>query len=99
MAVLRDMPCWGIFVRGSGSNCMFCNLVISGDPLGESDYLQAAAGAAGTLVVFGGYSQPSTNADREIFAYQGAPSWDETLKEAQVILSDEREKIETLASL
>jgi len=99
MAVLGDLPCWGIFVQGSGFDCMFCTIVTSGQPLGKSDFLHAAAGAAGHLVIFGGYSQPTTNADREIFAEQGAPSWDETVEEARAVLAPEREKIEALASL
>jgi hypothetical protein len=98
MAVLKDLPCWGIFLQGSGFDCMFCTIVTSGKPLGKSDFLHAAAGAAGHLVIFGGYSQPTTNADREIFAEPGAPSWDETVEEARAILTPEREKIETLAS-
>jgi hypothetical protein len=99
MAVLKDLVCWGIFVQGSGFDCMFCTIVTSGQPLGKSDFLHAAAGAAGHLIVFGGYSQPTTNADREVFAEEGAPSWDETVEEARAILTPEREKIETLASL
>jgi len=99
MAVLRDLPCWGIYVRGSGSGCMFCTIVTSGQPLGKSDYLHSAAGAAGHVIVFGGYSATATNGDREIFADQGAPSWEETVEEARAILEPEREKIETLASL
>ena len=43
MAVLKDLACWGIFVQGSGFDCMFCTMVTSGQPLGKGDFLHAAA--------------------------------------------------------
>jgi hypothetical protein len=97
MAVLRDMTCWGIFLHAD-THQFGCHL-ISGVPLGKSDYLQSAAGAAGELVFFGGYSNLYTQTDRLIFSEPGAPAWEVTVEEARTILMAEREKIRTVASL
>jgi hypothetical protein len=99
MAVLRGLPCWGIFFQSDGTGAMPCCVVTHGNPLGEGDYLQAAAGAAGELIVFNDYFYPGTKKDRTVFGEQDAPSWDNTVEEARIILTTEREKIQTLATL
>src|ERR1700734_323013 len=100
MAVLTDLPCWGIFLQGDGVVFeQFCCLIKNGEPLGKGDYLQSAAGAAGELVFFGEYSYPATNKDRAIFRERTNPSWGETVEEAKVILTPERDNIQALASL
>jgi hypothetical protein len=101
MSVLKDLPCWGIFLQHEPNEAafMFCTVIENGKPLGKSDYLQSAAGAAGELVFFGEYSYPETDKDRMIFAESGAPSWEQTVEEARIILTEEREKIQRLGSL
>jgi hypothetical protein len=101
MAVLRDLPCWGIFLQGEHDqvDVKFCCLVTNGTPLEKSDYLHSAAGAAGELLFFGEYDYGPTDLDRMIFTRPGAPSWDETVEEARSILTAEREKIQTIVSL
>jgi len=95
MAVLQKMQCSGIFLLASENR--FCSLVTSNSPLTKSDYLQSAAGAAAELNFFKTYSCEYTRSDRTIFEEPGAPSWDAAVKEAQSILLDQREKIQTLA--
>src|ERR1700732_398013 len=65
MAVLRDLPCWGIFLQHELKEAAFmlCTVIDNGKPLGKGDYLQSAAGAAGELVFFGEYSSPETDKD------------------------------------
>jgi hypothetical protein len=95
MAVLQNMQCSGIFLIADENQ--FCTLVTSNNPLTKADYLQSAAGVAAESNFFKTYSWEDTRSDRKIFEEPGAPPWDATVKEAQSILSSQRERIQTLA--
>lgn len=99
MAVLQGLPCSGIFLHSESDGGKFCCVATRHEPLTKGDYLEAAAGVAAELIFYEKFDASRADSDRQVFEKAGAPKWDEMVGEAQIILRDEREKLQILASL
>ncbi len=97
MALLKGIPCHGIyFERGGGK---FCAVFASpSDKWRNEDYLVSAAGVAAELLVYRNQNSDGAAADRADFASPNAPSFDEKVKEACLILSVEMVTLKRIIS-
>lgn len=98
MALLQGIPCSGIyFERGDGK---FCAVLASpSDTMSNEDYLVSAAGVAAELLVYQNSNSDGAAADRADFVSPDAPSFDEKVNEARLILSGEMVTLETIISI
>jgi hypothetical protein len=98
MAVLKGIHCHGIYYDRTANQ--FCALT---DPTPEPEHLKkhymcSAAGAAAELVIYGNRDEEDATSDRSAFQGAGAPSFQDTLNEAQALLRGSEGKLRRLVS-
>jgi hypothetical protein len=99
MATMQKIRCHGIFLRQRRIKA--CNLI---DPLpppsGMSDkhYLYLAAGSAAEQIAIGDQDFLGSRKDREYFGNPPGTTFEEKVREAELILSKKKRLITTLAS-
>jgi hypothetical protein len=97
MAVLRGIPCYGIFFdRGLERFC-----AVTGDNCGDhskDNYLVSVAGAAAESLIYPDRISEGTGADDADFDSSNAPPREEIENEALLILSEEKRNLESLIS-
>jgi hypothetical protein len=100
MALLQGIPCHGIyFERGEDGAGQFCALFANpSDKRSNKDYLVSAAGVAAELLIYPNQNSEGAEADRADFGSLGAPSFEDIVNEACLILSGERRRLENLIS-
>ena len=95
MALIQSVPCEGIYFERESER--FCALFPpSAGGRTEVDYLVSAAGVAAELLNCPDRNSVGDGADRAEFDFPSAPSFDEAVEEACVILSRNRETLDHL---
>jgi hypothetical protein len=98
MAVLKKIPCHGIFYeKQSGKFCALTDMPSSTE-LSQEHYLFLTASSAAELLIYGNVDDDGAKSDRSFFANPGAPPLTETAQEAMAIVSNKKRQLKRLVS-
>jgi hypothetical protein len=100
MAVLQEIPCHGIFYEFHDDKGKFCTLADLPTPAeySKGHYLFLTASTAAELVIYGNQDDDAAKSDRASFGNSGAPPLQETIDEAQTIVSARKRHIKNLVA-
>jgi hypothetical protein len=99
MAVLQGIPCYGIYYEeNSGKFCALIEPLPPPADLSKKHYLFLAASGAAEQITYGNQDDDGGKSDRGDFENPGAPSFQETVNEAQVILRGKVRQLKRLVS-
>ena len=99
MAVLQGIACRGIYF--DRTEAKFCAVPVMPEPSGYSreHYLILTSGSAAEIIIYGDMDEEGATSDRVVFQNTGAPSLQETVDEAQRILTDKKRQLKRLVSM
>ena len=99
MALLQGIPCHGIYFERGEDGGRFCALFANpSDKRSKKDYLVSAAGVAAELLIYPNQNSEGAEADHADFGSSDAPSFEDIVNEACLILAVERRRLENLIS-
>src|SRR5712671_6633242 len=99
MAVLQGIPCYGIYYEKDSRK--FCALIEPLPPpahFSKKHYLFLAASSAAEQIKYGDQDDDGAKSDRADFESLGAPTFQETLDEARVVLLGKARQLKRLVS-
>jgi hypothetical protein len=98
-AILQGIPCYGIYWKKGVSTGKFCALSPEPTEYDRKYFVFLAAGSAAELLTYGSYDEDTARSDKVPFERSDAPSYDEAVKEAQELLSQNKQTLERLVSM
>jgi hypothetical protein len=98
-AVLQGIPCHGIYWQKGVGVGKFCALSPAPVEYTRNYFVFLAAGSAAELLTYGSYEEETARSDRVPFERSDAPSYDEAVKEAQELLSQNKRTLKRLVSM
>ena len=98
-AILQGIPCYGIYWKKGVGTGKFCALSPDPTEYDRKYFVFLAAGSAAELLTYGSYDEDAARSDRVPFERSDAPSYEEAVKEAQELLSQNKRTLKRLVSM
>lgn len=101
MAVLKSIPCHGIYYEFLGEKGKFCALANLPDKhadLATEHYVFLGSGSAAEQLIYGEQDESAANADKSYFTEPSAPPFEQSISDALVILTERKRHVKRLVS-